>query len=85
MFLKISYPYKVHNCRLIQKEINGEAIQIYNLEPDTNYIYNLHAYDILQGSYTYRSGDYHVKTLRRFVQDVSFASEPGLLVSPRLR
>ena len=66
------------------QEIHGEVIKIYFLQPDTSYIYNLHAFDTSKNVKISDSNDHHVKTLNTFIENVSFISEAGLTVSPRL-
>lgn len=54
------------------------------MDSDTNYIYNLQAFDTSKGIKIYDSGDHLVKTLKTFIKEVSFYSEPGFLVSLQL-
>ena len=65
------------------QEVYGEELNIYNLDADTSYYFALHTFDPSVSPKVFDSGDYLVKTLPAFVQNISFSSEPGFLVRPR--
>ena len=58
--------------------------KIYNLQPDTSYIYKLNAANAWKPSKITGTGDYRIKTLSTFIENVSFDSRSSFLVSPRL-